>query len=52
MPLAAARSLADALPHARLNILENCGHAPLLSRPADCAALIREQLDAQETARA
>jgi pimeloyl-[acyl-carrier protein] methyl ester esterase len=52
MPLAAARSLADALSHARLSVLANCGHAPLLSRPAECAALIRAQLDAQETARA
>jgi pimeloyl-[acyl-carrier protein] methyl ester esterase len=49
MPPAAARGLADALPHARLTILENRGHAPLLSSPAECAALIRAHLDVNGT---
>lgn len=40
MPLAAARWLSDALPDARLEVLPACGHAPFLSRPADCAASI------------
>jgi pimeloyl-[acyl-carrier protein] methyl ester esterase len=48
MPLAAARWLADALPHARLSVLENRGHAPLLSNPGECAALIRPDLGAAE----
>ncbi|MDR1854101.1 MAG: alpha/beta fold hydrolase [Azoarcus sp.] len=46
MPLAAARWLADALPRAALTVLERCGHAPLLSRTADCAAVLRT--DAQD----
>jgi len=41
MPIEAAHWLASALPRARLTVLEHCGHAPLLSRPDDCAALIR-----------
>jgi pimeloyl-[acyl-carrier protein] methyl ester esterase len=40
MPVGAARWLAAALPCARLTEVEHCGHAPLLSRPDDCAALI------------
>lgn len=40
MPVAAATWLADALPQARLTVLEDCGHAPFLSRPADCATLM------------
>ena len=40
MPVAAAEWLADALPHARLTVLKQCGHAPFLSRPVDCATLI------------
>jgi pimeloyl-[acyl-carrier protein] methyl ester esterase len=50
MPLAAARWLAAALPRARLTVLENCGHAPLLSRPADCAALICADFCARQEA--
>lgn len=40
MPAAAAEWLVDALPNGRLSVFTDCGHAPLLSRPADCAALI------------
>lgn len=40
MPLAAAEWLADHLPDARLSVLGDCGHAPFLSRPVDCASLI------------
>ena len=40
MPVAAAEWLADALPDGRLSVFKDCGHAPLLSRPADCATLI------------
>ena len=47
MPLEAARWLTAALPNARLTAFEHCGHAPLLSRPDDCAALIRARLDEQ-----
>lgn len=42
MPVAAARWLATRLPEARLTIFDDCGHAPFLSRPDDCAALVRE----------
>jgi pimeloyl-[acyl-carrier protein] methyl ester esterase len=48
MPVEAARWLAAALPHARLTIVEHCGHALLLSRPDDCAALIRASLGNDE----
>jgi len=44
MPLAAARWLAGHLPQARLEVLPGCGHAPLLSRPADCAAALIDLL--------
>ncbi|MCL1860376.1 MAG: alpha/beta fold hydrolase [Proteobacteria bacterium] len=47
MPLEAARWLAAALPHARLSVYEHCGHAPLLSRPEDCVALIHASLNGQ-----
>ncbi|THF63478.1 alpha/beta fold hydrolase [Pseudothauera rhizosphaerae] len=40
MPADAARWLAPRLPGARLEIMAHCGHAPFLSRPADCAALL------------
>lgn len=40
MPVAAAEWLADALPNARLTVFGQCGHAPFLSRPEECAMLI------------
>lgn len=46
MPVDAAHYLCGAIPHARLDILEGCGHAPHLSRTVQCAALIREFADA------
>ena len=45
MPLAAAQWLAHQLPNARLTRFDDCGHAPFLSRPQECAALIAECLD-------
>jgi pimeloyl-[acyl-carrier protein] methyl ester esterase len=45
MPVEAAQWLAAALPRARLTVFGHCGHAPLLSRPNDCAALIRAGFD-------
>ena len=48
MPVAAARWMADLLPAARLTVLGNSGHALPLSRPAECAEIIRaEALAAQ-----
>jgi len=44
MPVAGAQWLAARLPHGSLSVLEDCGHAPLLSRPAECAALIEAAL--------
>ncbi|MDR0780291.1 MAG: alpha/beta fold hydrolase [Pseudomonadales bacterium] len=49
MPVGAARWLAAALPRACLTEIERCGHAPLLSCPDDCAALIRASLDNDES---
>jgi pimeloyl-[acyl-carrier protein] methyl ester esterase len=40
MPLASAEWLAARLPNARLTTFDDCGHAPFLSRPRECAALI------------
>lgn len=40
MPATAATWLADHLPNARLSFFTDCGHAPFLSRPADCATLL------------
>ena len=40
MPVAAAEWLADALPLGRMSVLKHTGHAPFVSRPAECATLI------------
>lgn len=40
MPVAAARWLAEQCGHSQLTQFGDCGHAPFLSRPDDCAALI------------
>ncbi|MCB1916222.1 MAG: alpha/beta fold hydrolase [Rhodocyclaceae bacterium] len=40
IPAAAAAALCDGLANARLTMLEDCGHAPQLSRPQDCAGLL------------
>ncbi len=40
MPIAAAEWLADHLPNGRLSVFQHSGHAPFVSRPADCATLI------------
>jgi len=45
MPVAAAHAMADALPDARFSSFDDCGHAPFLSREADCAALIQSFID-------
>ncbi len=45
MPASGATALADALPDARLTVFSDCGHAPHLSRAADCAAMIDGFLD-------
>ena len=45
MPVGAAEWLADQLPQGRLSIFKDCGHAPFLSRPQECAALIGSFLD-------
>ncbi|NMF91302.1 alpha/beta fold hydrolase, partial [Aromatoleum petrolei] len=45
MPLAAAEWLARQLPDARLATINDCGHAPFLSRPDECAALMADCLD-------
>ncbi len=50
MPLAAASRLAQALPHARLQVLEGCGHALPVSRAADCARHILAFIGATEGA--
>lgn len=46
MPPAAADWLAAALPQARLEVLPDAAHAPFLSDPARCAALIADFINA------
>lgn len=40
VPQSAARRLAAALPHARLQLLEGAGHVPTMTRPAEVAQAI------------
>lgn len=40
MPLAAAQWLAQALPDARLTVLDGCGHVPFVSQAEECARLL------------
>jgi pimeloyl-[acyl-carrier protein] methyl ester esterase len=47
MPPDAARWLANTLPRARLNILKNRGHAPLISACDECVAAARAHLHAE-----
>lgn len=44
IPLAAGQWLAQALPHARIEVLDGCGHAPMVSQPEICARVIQEAL--------
>lgn len=45
MPLAAGRALAALIPGARLTVLDDCAHAPFLSRPAEFVAAVAPFLD-------
>jgi pimeloyl-ACP methyl ester carboxylesterase len=45
VPLANARRLAAALPHARLVVLDRCGHLPAEERPADSLRALESFLD-------
>jgi pimeloyl-[acyl-carrier protein] methyl ester esterase len=45
MPLAAAEWLAAHLPQARLTVLDDCGHAPFVSRSEDCARAMAGAFD-------
>ena len=42
--VAVGRALADGLPHAQFQVLEDCGHLPALEQPAECAARFRSFL--------
>jgi pimeloyl-[acyl-carrier protein] methyl ester esterase len=44
MPVDAARWLARQWPAAKLHVVDGCGHAPFVSQPAACAAMIAESL--------
>lgn len=46
MPPGAAQWLAEALPDARLALLDDCGHVPFVSQPEHCARLVEEALHA------
>lgn len=45
VPLAASQWLAGALPHATLQVLPACGHAPMVSHPAEVATALKHFLD-------
>jgi hypothetical protein len=40
VPLSSGRQLADAIPHARLVVLDDVAHCAMLEKPAETAALI------------
>jgi pimeloyl-[acyl-carrier protein] methyl ester esterase len=44
MPATGARWLARQWPQAHLTLFDDCGHAPFLSRPVECAALIMRDI--------
>lgn len=44
MPLEVLRELADGIPGARFEVLDDCGHMAPLEKPAEVAALLREWL--------
>ena len=44
MPLPAAEWLAAELPYAKLDVLDGCGHAPMVSQPEACARIVEEAL--------
>lgn len=46
-PLAGARELMARLPDGRLEVLNKCGHWPMLERPDACRRLLRDFLDRQ-----
>ena len=41
-PLARSQEIAEITPGARLSIVEDCGHMPLLERPQAATALMRD----------
>ncbi len=43
-PLSYGQALANGIPHAHLEVLEDCGHLPTLEKPAQCATLFRALL--------
>ena len=43
-PIAYGQALAKGLPHARFEVLQDCGHLPTLEKPAESTALFRELL--------
>ena len=45
MPLGAAEALAALIPGANLSVLDNCAHAPFMSRPDDFLAVVRKFLN-------
>lgn len=48
--LAQSRRLAHALPHARLAVLEECGHLPMVERPAEFNRILADFLRSVEAA--
>jgi pimeloyl-ACP methyl ester carboxylesterase len=46
-PAEHAEAFAETVAHARVEVLENCGHYPQLELPGRITATIREFLDAQ-----
>ncbi|KWI47341.1 alpha/beta hydrolase [Burkholderia pseudomultivorans] len=44
VPLEVGRRMAGAMPHARFDAIDGCGHFPTLERPSRCTAIAREWL--------
>lgn len=47
MPLSGAQALADCIPGSRLAVIEDCAHAPFVSRPDVFVSVVREFLNEQ-----
>ncbi|MBS7806023.1 alpha/beta hydrolase [Variovorax sp. PCZ-1] len=51
-PLASARELMARVPQARLEVLNKCGHWPMLERPDQCQRILRDFLQAHSRGQA
>ena len=50
LPVKHAEVIREKIPHARVHILDECGHAPQIEKPEAFNALVADFMAAQETA--